>query len=70
MAGNSKLISIYNKAVKGGYDADYESFLSDYGNVPEDFEEFESSKAPKKEKEAGSNSYAKDNQKTIKKLNA
>ena len=40
MAGNSKLISIYNKAVKGGYDADYESFLSDYGNVPEDFEEF------------------------------
>ena len=68
MPGNSKLISIYNKAVKGGYDADYESFLSDYGNVPEDFEEF--SKAPKKEKESGSNSYAKDNQKTIKKLKA
>jgi hypothetical protein len=62
----SKLRSIYGKAVKGGYDASYESFLGDFGNVPEDFEEF--TKAPPKE--AGSNSYAKDNQSAVKKLKA
>jgi hypothetical protein len=33
---DSKLKSIYGKAVKGGYDASYESFLGDFGNVPED----------------------------------
>ena len=63
---DSKLKSIYGKAVKGGYDASYESFLGDFGNVPEDFKEFTEA-APK---EAGTNSYAKDNQSAVKKLKA
>ena len=33
------LKEIYKKAKEKGYDASYESFKSDYGNVPEDFDE-------------------------------
>jgi len=30
---------IYKKAKENGYDGSYDSFKSDYGNVPEDFDE-------------------------------
>ena len=56
-----ELDRIYKRAIKHGYDGTYGDFISDFGNVPEDFLELSKKKTKKKDTRVASLHSSKDN---------
>ena len=58
---SKELDKIYKRAIKHGYDGTYRDFISDFGNVPEDFLELSKKKTKKKDTRVASLRSSKDN---------